>query len=121
MARLEEIALGKIESAGKTEVIQYRGRIMSVLRLSDVLGIEGETYAPSASGEDRLLPLVVCALESSNVGVIVDSIEDIVEDHFEIQTREGQLGILGSAIVQQKVTDLLDVRALARTSVLAEA
>ena len=121
VARLEEIALGKIESAGKTEVIQYRGRIMSVLRLSDVLGIEGETYAPSASGEDRLLPLVVCALKSSNVGVIVDSIEDIVEDHFEIQTREGQLGILGSAIVQQKVTDLLDVRALARTSVLAEA
>ena len=87
---------------------------MSIIRLSSVLGIEGETPANASSAEERLLPLVVCALEANNVGVIVDSIEDIVEERIQIEKREGQRGILGSAIVQEKVTDLLDVGELAR-------
>ncbi len=110
IARLEEIPLAKIESAGHAEVIQYRGRIMSVVRLSAVLGIESAACAAA----DPVLPLVVCALEKGNVGVIVDSIEDIVEEQIQIEAREGRRGILGSAIVRQKVTDLLDVRELAR-------
>jgi two-component system chemotaxis sensor kinase CheA len=109
IARLEEIPLSKIENAGHAEVIQYRGRIMSVVRLSAVLGIESAACA----AEDPVLPLVVCSLEKSNVGLIVDSIEDIVEEHIQIEAREGQRGILGSAIVRQQVTDLLDVRELA--------
>jgi two-component system chemotaxis sensor kinase CheA len=117
IARLEEIPLARIENAGHSEVIQYRGRIMSVVRLSSVLGIEGESVVPGAADEERLLPLVVCALEKDNFGVIVDSIEDIVEEQIRVEAREGQRGILGSAIVRQKVTDLLDVRELARIAV----
>ncbi len=117
IARLEEIPLSRIESAGHSEVIQYRGRIMSVVRLSSVLGIEGESLPSGTADQERLLPLVVCALEKSNFGLIVDSIEDIVEEQIRIEAREGQRGILGSAIVRQKVTDLLDVRELARIAV----
>jgi two-component system chemotaxis sensor kinase CheA len=114
IARLEEIPAGKIEHAGKLEVIQYRGRIMTVVRLASVLGIpDGASPAESADSE-RLLALVVCALETSNLGVIVDAIEDIVEERIQIEIREGQRGILGSAVVQQRVTDLLDIKELAR-------
>lgn len=115
IARLEEIPASRIECAGKADVIQYRGRIMSIVRLSAVLGIESEEmHLATPAGQERMLPLVVCALEANNVGVVVDSIEDIVEERIQIETREGQRGILGSAIVQQKVTDLLDVRELTR-------
>ena len=114
IARLEEISADKIESAGKIEVIQYRGRIMTVLRLSAVLGIESARRTADPGDDPELLALVVCALETENVGVIVDSIEDIVEASIQIEIREGQRGILGSAIVQQRVTDLLDIKELAR-------
>lgn len=112
IARLEEIPPGKIERAGKTEVIQYRGRIMTVLRLSAVLGLDGGTL-PAESGE-RLLALIVCALGANHLGIIVDSIEDIVEERIQVEVREGQRGILGSAVVRQQVTDLLDIDELAR-------
>jgi two-component system chemotaxis sensor kinase CheA len=114
IARLEEISPHKIECAGKIEVIQYRGRIMTVVRLSSVLGIESKLQTTGLDGEERLLPLIVCALETNNLGVIVDAIEDIVEERIQVEIREGQRGILGSAIVQQRVTDLLDIKELAR-------
>jgi two-component system, chemotaxis family, sensor kinase CheA len=114
IARLEEISPRKIECAGKIEVIQYRGRIMTVVRLSSVLGIESKLQTTDLEGEERLLPLIVCALETNNLGVIVDAIEDIVEERIQVEIREGQRGILGSAIVQQRVTDLLDIKELAR-------
>ncbi len=114
IARLEEIPAEKIECAGKIEVIQYRGRIMTVVRLSAVLGIEGAVQTKALAGEERLLPLIVCALETNNLGVIVDAIEDIVEERIQVEVREGQRGILGSAIVQQRITDLLDIKELAR-------
>jgi two-component system chemotaxis sensor kinase CheA len=114
IARLEEISPRKIECAGKIDVIQYRGRIMTVVRLSQVLGIESTLQTTELEGEERLLPLIVCALETNNLGVIVDAIEDIVEERIQIEIREGPRGILGSAIVQQRITDLLDIKELAR-------
>ena len=116
IARLEEIPAAKIECAGKMEVIQYRGRIMTVVRLSAILGIESATLAADspAADADRLLPMIVCALETNNLGVVVDAIEDIVEERIQVEVREGQRGILGSAIVQQRITDLLDIKELAR-------
>jgi two-component system chemotaxis sensor kinase CheA len=116
IARLEEIAATKIEHAGKLEVVQYRGRIMTVVRLASVLGIESEQAAAEAGDPERLLSMVVCALETNHLGVIVDSIEDIVEERIHIEIREGQRGILGSAVVRQRVTDLLDVKELARAA-----
>lgn len=114
IARLEEIAEQKIESAGKNEVIQYRGRIMNIVRLGAVLGIESELALKESRDTDRLLSLIVCSLETNNLGVIVDAIEDIVEESIQMEIREGQRGILGSAVVQQRVTDLLDIKEIAR-------
>lgn len=112
IARLEEIPSGKIECAGKTEVIQYRGRIMTVVRLGSVLGLENGPSPAAAGG--GLLPLIVCAIEANHLGVIVDSVEDIVEERIHVESREGQRGILGSAVVHQRVADLLDIEELAR-------
>jgi two-component system chemotaxis sensor kinase CheA len=114
IARLEEIPAAKLEHAGKLDVIQYRGRIMTVVRLASMLGIREEDSSAAAEDSGRLLSLVVCALESNNLGVVVDAIEDIVDERIQIEIREGQRGILGSAVVQQRVTDLLDIKELAR-------
>jgi two-component system chemotaxis sensor kinase CheA len=112
IARLEEIPASKVELAGSSEVVQYRGRIMAVVRLSDMLNM-GRHYS-SEESQAEPLRVVVCALPTGNLGVIVDAIEDIVEECVRIEIRDGQRGILGSAVVRDQVTDLLDISELAR-------
>ena len=49
------------------------------------------------------------------IGIVVDRILDIVEDKLEVRRGVARHGLLGSAVIQQKVTDLLDVRGIVRT------
>ena len=52
-----------------------------------------------------------------SVGLVVDRILDIVEDSVSVKHMAQTQGIVGAAIIQQQVTDLLDVGALIRSSV----
>jgi two-component system chemotaxis sensor kinase CheA len=110
VARLEEFEKKKVEKAGDREVIQYRGQIMQLLRVSELLGIERE----SVDEEQETMHVVVYAENGVSVGLVVDRILDIVEDHVVMQKAGKRHGILGSAVIQQRVTDLLDVRGLIR-------
>ena len=105
VARLEEIPLASLEAAGGQEVIQYRKDILPVIRLSTVL----TTYGYSAPSEQDTIQLVVISQGHRQVGLAVDRIVDIVEEEVKAQTKSDQPGILCSAIVQERVTDLLDV------------
>ena len=51
-------------------------------------------------------------------GLVVDEILDIVDQHVTV-TRKADAHLLGSAVIQQHVTDLLDVPKLV-TSIAAE-
>src|SRR5207248_2943897 len=42
VARLEEFSTAKIEKTGLREVVQYRGQIMPLLRLSQMLGLSSQ-------------------------------------------------------------------------------
>ena len=43
------------------------------------------------------------------MGLVVDEIIDIVEEHFNIEVASGQEGILGSAVVKGQATEVIDV------------
>jgi len=58
------------------------------------------------------LQVVVCADRERQVGLVVDRILDIVEAPFDIKLGSAGAGLLGTAVVQQRVTDLLDVPGL---------
>jgi len=104
VARLEEFDAGVIERAGSTEVVQYRGHILPLLRLSELLGRR------SLASEDATFHVVVYKNGSSSVGLIVDRILDIVDEHIAVHRTRGRSGIVGSAVIQEKVTDVLDVK-----------
>lgn len=112
VARLEEFPASAIEMAGSQEVMQYRGQIMPLLRLSSVVGGTA-TPAPSAGIEDRL-QVVVYSEAGRSVGLVVDRIVDIVDEKLVVQTPAERRGILGSSVVQKRVTDLLDVPSVVR-------
>jgi len=53
-----------------------------------------------------------------SVGLIVDRIVDIVEEKLVVQKSPTQRrGVLGSSVIQKRVTDLLDVPSVVRCAI----
>ncbi len=111
VARLEEFPVSAVEMTGAQEVMQYRGDIMPLLRLSRV--INGETSSSPSHTDDRL-QVVVYSEAGRSVGLVVDRIVDIVSEKLIVQSPAGRRGILGSSVIQKRVTDLLDVPTVVR-------
>ncbi len=108
VARLEEIALSKIEHAGGKQVVQYRGRILQLASLAPILdpGVED-----TASLNDPA-QVVVFNNGDRSIGILVDQILDIVEDQVTARQPSTRRGLLGSAVIGKKVTDLLDLHTI---------
>jgi two-component system chemotaxis sensor kinase CheA len=108
VSRLEEIPPASIEKADGREVVQYRGQILRLLRLSEWLGV------PSKAAAEEPLQVVVHTDGDRSIGLVVDRIADIVDAAVD-EVRAGQSNdIRASAIIQQRVTDLIDLPSLVR-------
>jgi two-component system chemotaxis sensor kinase CheA len=124
VARLEEFARSKVESTGQRPVVQYRGQIMPLIRIAEAVGLaEGEPCKTAADGQgqgrgQRRSPLqvVVYAERGRSVGLVVERVLDIVEEDVVLDHMAERAGILGSAVVQQCVTELLDVQGVVRAA-----
>ena len=108
VSRLEEIQRENIEVADQQEVVQYRGEILPLLRLGPILGI------PTNENPELPLQVVVFRECGKSVGLVVDRIADIVEGIVEVTRESNNQRLLASAVIQNKVTDLLDLPALIR-------
>jgi two-component system chemotaxis sensor kinase CheA len=103
--RLEEFATSAIEHSGGAEVVQYRGQIMPLVRLAQLLNLAAEE-------SPEVLPVIVSSKGMQSVGLIVDQILDVTEQRVEANRGGDRMFLHGSAVLQQKVTDLLDVDAV---------
>jgi len=108
VARLEEFSADTIEIADDQEAVQYRGQIMPLIRVSEVL----QTRRKSARVAEQSLHVVVYAEKERSIGLVVDRILDIVEESFVVERQTGRKGVLGSAVIQKRITDVLDVPGL---------
>ena len=107
VARLEEIEASSIELADGAEVVQYRGRILPLVRLAQALG-----HPHVGSQAMPTLQVVVYSEQGQSIGLVVDRILDIVEVPLAVEREATRPGIRGSAVIQNRVTDLVDVRGL---------
>lgn len=115
ISRLEKIAHSAIEHADGREVIQYRGAIMPLLRLSEVFGGK-----PSQNQCQNEFQVVVYAEQDYRCGFVVNRIVDIVETELNLEAaRHEDDNLLGTSVIQQRVTDVLNLRRLARRPALA--
>ena len=106
VARLEEFSNEAIEIAGDQEAVQYRGQIMPLVRLAETLGTR---HALAAATDGPLQVVVVHAAGGRNVGLVVDRILDIVDETYALDRQMARRGVLGSAVIQRRVTDIVDV------------
>jgi two-component system chemotaxis sensor kinase CheA len=104
VTRLEEFPRDRIEHAGSREVVQYRGQILPLVRLSHLLG------AYSEEPEGDTVPVVVYSEGGRSVALVVDRIVDIAENSTTARRDAEEDGLVGTAVIQQRVTELLDVR-----------
>ncbi|UDY24091.1 chemotaxis protein CheW [Nocardioides sp. Kera G14] len=106
VARLEEFSLDRIERSGGFEVVQYRDGILPLVRLASAIGL------PDTSTHSEQLSVVVHELDNRSVGIVIDRVLDVVDTHI-VPTETGRRpGVTGSAIVQEHVTDLVDLEAV---------
>lgn len=113
VTRLEEFFVGDLEKSGQFEVIQYRDRIMPLIRVSDYVNIKMEQ---NQSNTKSTVHTIVYAMETGKVGFIVDEFIDIVQEGVKIQKTKDIRGIIGSAVIQSKVTDILDIKNIIKMS-----
>jgi len=104
VTRLEEFPRSRIEHAGSREVVQYRGQILPLVRLSHLLGAYGE------EPEGDNVSVVVYSEGGRSVALVVDRIVDIAENSTTARRDAEEDGLVGTAVIQQRVTELLDVR-----------
>lgn len=110
VARLEKVARSSIEYADGREVIQYRGDILPIIRLSAVFGVPNQE-----ANNPEELQIVVYAEQDHHCGFVVNRILDIVETELRLQTKNSaNENLLGTTVIQQHVTDVLNLRNLAR-------
>jgi two-component system chemotaxis sensor kinase CheA len=96
VSRLEQFPAAAAEQVGHREVVQYRGAILPLVRL-----------AHGSGSADEPLNVVVYTENGRSVGLVVDAIVDITRDI----AAGGTTQLLnGSAVVQGRVTELLDIR-----------
>ncbi len=99
VTRLEEIDSAAIEYANGAPMVQYRGKLMPLLRLTD---------APAGGTESRQ-QILVFSFGQRSAGLIVDQIIDIVDERLDMTVGEEKEGFIGSAIVNGRATDIVDV------------
>ncbi|MAU40211.1 MAG: hybrid sensor histidine kinase/response regulator [Kordiimonas sp.] len=99
VARLEEIDVESIETSDGRPVVQYRGKLMPLVKLND-------GYDMKESGRQ---PVLVFSDGDSSMGLVVNEIVDILEDQMNIELASEIQGIVGTAIIGGKATEIIDV------------
>jgi two-component system chemotaxis sensor kinase CheA len=115
--RLEEFPVSQVEMSGKQWVTQYRGQILPLIRLNVVLEerrnkLRGLQALPAI--DSGPIQVLVLTHEGRTFGLVVERIVDIVEDLADIRLAATRPSVLYSVVINDRVTELLDVPAILR-------
>jgi two-component system chemotaxis sensor kinase CheA len=99
VTRLEEFPVEKIEHSNGRDLVQYRGALMPLVYFDAVAQKKTEGSCP----------MLVFSDAGRSMGLVVDEIIDIVEDRMDVEVGSERPGVLGSAVVKGKATEIIDV------------
>ena len=110
VARLEEFSRSSIEYSGGKPVVRYRGEILPLVEVANHLEADlKHTDLPDT------MEVVVYSENGRSIGLVVGKIEDIVSESITEKRHSCGNGILGSVVIQDRVTDILDVQSVIRS------
>ncbi len=104
--RLEEFPASAMEWSGNQSVIQYRGEIMPMISVAQLLGM-ARISEPAAT-----MQATVVSRGDRRYALLVDRIVDIVEQQIVVDPSRKTALCAGSAVIEEHVTDVLDVEGI---------
>ena len=107
VTRLEQVRSETVERVGSREVVQYRGEILPIIRLDRYLG----AYADATRTDLEVVVYADQRQGGRSVAIVVEEIVDVVDASTVVHSDIDDHGLLGSAVIGDRVTELLDVRA----------
>lgn len=107
VVRLERIPCSELELAAGRPVVRHCGRLLPLVSAAEMLSTE-----PRPDGES--LEVIVFEDHGADIGLITDEILDIVEEPLLSPRGADRPGLLGSAVVADRVTDFLDLESAAQ-------
>ena len=117
VARLEEFPRSALERVGNRFVVQYRSQILPLLDVAKALGRKKKAASLGRGKQtSSAVQVVVYSGHGHTVGLIVGQILDIVEESIVTKSKARRRGVLFTAVVQEKVTEFLDVEGLVRAA-----
>lgn len=99
VTRLEEFSVDKVEHSNGRDLVQYRGSLMPLVYFDEIAQRRSEGS----------LPMLVFSDAGRSMGLVVDEIIDIVEDSLNIEVGSERPGVLGSAVIKGKATEVVDI------------
>src|ERR1700683_3597619 len=117
LARLEEFPVAQVEMSGKQWVTQYRGQILTLLRLVTVMEERRSrlrAFEVPPALDSGPLQVLVLNHEGKSFGLVVEQILDIVEDKADVRSAATRPSVLYSVVIGDRVTELLDIPAILR-------
>jgi two-component system chemotaxis sensor kinase CheA len=108
--RLERFPVAAIEHNGNVEVVQYRDGLLPLVRVDEMLSRRATPL--ECSPDATSFETVVYESSIGPIGIVVDRIEDIVDEPSVPMQAPSRRGVLASYVVDERVTELLDVEAL---------
>jgi two-component system, chemotaxis family, sensor kinase CheA len=99
VARIEEIASATIEQISERFVTQYRGHLMPLV-----------PFDPEWSWKDEAKQSVLVFSDNGHdMGLMVHRVVDIVSGRIKVDLADARAGLIGSAIIGGKATDIVDI------------
>ena len=99
VARLEQVQIDRIEHSGGKMMVQYRDELMPLQLFDSKMSID----------DAREKPVLVFTDRGQSLGIIVDEIIDIKDVHINVQIAGNDPSLMGSAIIDGKATDVVDI------------
>ncbi len=99
VARLEEISVDDIEQSDGRLMVQYRDTLMPLVLADPAMTLR----------EKGSQPVLVFTDRQFTMGLAVDEILDIVEDELDIKLASDKNGVVGSAVINGKASEVIDV------------
>lgn len=118
--RLEQFRCDRVELTGATEVVQYGDVILPLIRVSEALASRRAGVRDDLRRTDSdVFQAVVCSCSIGLVGMVVDRIEDVVGEPATPRQPASRRGVTACLVVEDRVTELVDVEALVAEAGLA--
>jgi two-component system chemotaxis sensor kinase CheA len=99
VARLEDVDAASIEHVGGRHVVQYRDHLMPLVPFD-------AGHAWPQTGKQAVL---VFSDHGRSMGLVVDEVVDIVRGRLGVELTSDRAGLLGSAVIAGKATDIVNI------------